>query len=773
LRTQLSYAAAAALLFGLPLLWSLEVSIPFRVRHPLSTDSSAPLVAVDVPELAYLRMRDGTSTYRLRLVAVHPSQITRHPEIELRVADYDKTRTLLSAEFTLPSENCAYAARSGQTLPSNASLLFVRQQACVQEPNATEEEVLLTFRVNGPGGVALWTAGSGKPAESDAALLVADRTRSQFAGRAASGAVAYNDDSRSATRLALLTYVWQLSRMYLVMLLVCAVALAGLSAGLLADWYVRTEQTGSRLTWRPALAASSAALALAVVYACVVPPLQAADEPNHFVGLAYFLNRPQLAGESTRLGQLGHLDRIAFHSDEHFNPSDVGHPGGDILMAGGEADSGLRGRGVLAVWGAFGPLLGRTKTASGTLLLARVLNAVVFATAVGLFVSIVAAFSPSRWAILDAFPLFIIPTLPFFGMYVSNYAPLCAVYVLFAAAIIVFVWDDRASYVSGPVMGFSWAAAVLLSRSAFPLAPVLVTCAAARMILGPPFTTWSGALVFWMGLAVPSAIAFSMIPQHLFDAARATAAALPMGIRPFWELIEHPWFLVPLAVIASAVEIRFHRSWNYGDERSRKRLEGIIAIVGYAGAFLLAASIALSAFIEYPSAPTLDLRHLPSAGPYIRKTLLAAVTMFRFGHADFLTSQSFWTGYGWLDTRLPSWLVTTLAVSTGTALVLTLIWIARTRAYRTGVSLVLLIAGLLAAFATASFSVLRATPGDLHGRYLLGIYVCLITLCWLWLPRTIPTARQRAKATALVACGLCVIAVHGMAIATILSRYFG
>src|SRR5215472_6992916 len=119
-------------------MWSLEVSIPFRVRQPLSTDSSAPPVAVDVPELAYLRMRDGTSTYRLRLVAVHPSQITRHPEIELRVADYDKTRTLLSAEFTLPSENCAYAARSGQTLPSNASLLFVRQQACVQEPNATE-----------------------------------------------------------------------------------------------------------------------------------------------------------------------------------------------------------------------------------------------------------------------------------------------------------------------------------------------------------------------------------------------------------------------------------------------------------------------------------------------------------------------------------------------------------------------------------------------------------------------------------------------------------
>jgi hypothetical protein len=314
---------------------------------------------------------------------------------------------------------------------------------------------------------------------------------------------------------------------------------------------------------------------------------------------------------------------------------------------------------------------------------------------------------------------------------------------------------------------------VLLSRSAFPLAAVLVGSAAARIILGPQLTTWPRALVFWMGLAVPGAIAFAMTPQHLFDVVRTTAAGLPAAFRPFWRVIQYPWLLVPLGGIASLAEIRFHSSRNIEEERSRRRLERVVAIVGYAGAILLATSIAMSTFIQYPFAPIVDLQHIPAAHSYVVETLLPAVTMFRFGHADFLTSQSFWSGYGWLDTPLPAWVVTTLTVSTGTAFVITLIWIAQARAYRTGISCFFVIAALVVAFAAAAFSVLRATPGDLHGRYLLGIYLCLITLCWHWLPRTIPEARQSTSATVLATCGLCVIAVHGVAFAMILSRYFG
>jgi hypothetical protein len=183
--------------------------------------------------------------------------------------------------------------------------------------------------------------------------------------------------------------------------------------------------------------------------------------------------------------------------------------------------------------------------------------------------------------------------------------------------------------------------------------------------------------------------------------------------------------------------------------------------------------IAASAFVDYPSTPMVDLQHVPSTGSYLARTLLAAATMFRFGHADFLTSQSFWSGYGWLDTALPHGVVTALTVSTGAAFVVTLARIAGTRAARTGILYVFVFAGLVAAFVTTSFTVLHSRAGDVHGRYLLGIYIPVVVLCWRCLPDTIPEAHSPARAATQIACGLAVIAIHGVAFATILSRYFG
>jgi hypothetical protein len=248
-------------------------------------------------------------------------------------------------------------------------------------------------------------------------------------------------------------------------------------------------------------------------------------------------------------------------------------------------------------------------------------------------------------------------------------------------------------------------------------------------------------------------------------------AALPTAIRPFWGIMRHPWILVPLGLVASAVELGLHSKKSDDGSRVRARAGGFVASVGYSAAALLALSIALSALVDYPSAPVVDLQHPPSTISYISGMLSAAVTMFRFGHHDFLTSQSFWSGFGWLDTSLPESIVTALSVGSGAALVFTLVVIARTRAYRAGTLLFVVIAGLLAAFVVSSLTV-RSTPAALHGRYLLGIYICLITLCWQWLPRTIPEARSLAKTIVLVACGVCVIAIHALAFATILGRYF-
>jgi hypothetical protein len=775
LKRRLLTAAIAAATFALPLIWSLSTQILFRVEEPLAVEASQPLFALQIPELTYLRTADGQSTYRLRLSAPQLTKLLERSEIGLRVADYEETRTILSAAIISPAANCGYAARGGETLPNNDVLVFVRRQKCAPLSDNAQNELVLTIQLNAPGPVGVWTAGRSVTPGTDIEILVADRVAGRYAGRAVVGSLGHTDALRSRSRLALLNYVWQVSQSpwWLIALIIGAVVLAGIAGFLLSDARVLAGDRGPSVEWHSVIGAFCAALALAIVYTSLIPPLQAADEPNHFVGLAYFLGEAELVRETTALAQIEQYDRIVFRPDQHFNPSNIGHPDAIWWGIAGDPPWDLRGTGVFDVWYIFAPLV-RGHSAATTLLLTRVLNAIVFACAVGLFVSLIAVFSPSRFPILNAFPLFIIPTLPYFGMQVSNYAPLCAAYVIFAGALMVFVWDGRRSYLSGPIMGSMWAAATLLSRSAIPLAPLLVGCAAARAVLGPRRTSVPAAVVFWVGLTLPCAIALSLIPQQLSDLARRTASSgLPAGLRAIWVFVDHPWALVVVGAAASAAELWLHRNKRQEEHADHRVAAEVTRVLACAAAVLLGVSMVASAFVRYPSAPVVDPHHAPPTGWYLFRMLLAGMTMFRLSQPDFLTSLSFWSGFGWLDTPMPDWTVIALAASTGAALLVLFVWIAKSGAYRTGVSLFLILAGLVGAFLMSAFFVVRSTFGDLHGRYLLGIYLCLIALSWHCLPRLIENARSQWRNAVLAVCGVAVITIHGIAFATILRRYFG
>jgi hypothetical protein len=701
------------------------------------------------------------------------TKLLGQPEIWLRVANYETTRTIIGAAIISPAANCSYVARSGERFPNNDVLVFVRRQTCTALSADAQNELVLTIQLNGPGPVGVWTAPRSRTPHSDFEILLSDRVVGTAAGRAIAGSVGHTDTSRTRSRLALLNYVWQVSQSpwWLISLIIGAAVSVGVAGFLLADARVLAGDIGPRVEWLSAIGAFCGALAFAIVYTSLIPPFQAADESNHFVGLALFIGETELEGEATLLEEIGNFDRIQFSAEQHFNPSNVGHPSA-IRRAGGDPPWDLRGNGIFDVWYVFAPLV-RGHGAATTLLLTRVLNAIVFASAVGLFVSLIAVISPSRFPILSAFPLFIIPTLPFFGMQVSNYAPLCAVYVIFAGALMVFVWDGRRSYMSGPIMGSMWAAATLLSRSAIPLAPLLVSCAAARAVLGPRRTSVPAAVVFWVGLTLPSAIALSLIPQQLHDLARTASTGLPAGLRAIWVFADHPRALIVIGAAASAAELWFHRNKNDVEHADPRLATRVTRLLAYAAAVLLGVSMVASAFVKYPLAPMVDPLHSPPTRRYVFEMLLAGMTMFRMSRPDFLTSQSFWSGFGWLDTPLPDWTVIALAASTGTALVVMLVWIARSGAYRTGVYVCLSLAGLVGAFVASAFAVVRSTYFDLHGRYLLGIYLCLIAVSWHCLPRLTEKAKSQWRVGILGACGVAVITIHGIAFVTILRRYFG
>ena len=759
-------AATAAATFGSPLLWSLSRPIPFRLQQRLGVDTTQAVRAVQIPELSYLRRSDGQSTYRLRLTATQLSPLLQEPEIRLEVANYENSRNIVSAAISSADANCSYAARSGETFPNNSMLVFVRREHCAPIQDGRQAELILTVQLDKPGPIAVWT-GARPSNESAVAILIADKRDINGAPRAIVGTIGRSDPSGSKSRLVLLNYVWQLSESasWLVGFLGIATTLVAVAFFLLADARILGGEVSLRSRMGSMVGAACLALAFACVYACTVPPFQAADEPHHFAALATFLGTPALAVEATHLGQIGHIDQIRFDPAQHFNPSDVGHLGA-ILTVGVIPDMDMRGTGVFAVWRVFAPLL-RGHTPAATLLLARTLNAVVFAAAVGAFVYLAAGFTPSRWPILDVFPALIIPTLPFFGMQVSNYAPLCATYILIAGGVSVFLWDGPRSWAAGPALGGAWAGAILLSRSALPLAPLLLGCGLARLVSHERRESRGAVVAFWLGLSLPCAVALALLPGPLRDLVQSTLA--PAGTHGRLAVAALPLAVIGAAVIAATVELR----WKRSSDQRELHVDRVVRRGAGIGAIMVAVVMVGSIFIAYPVAPAPDQAHVAAPGRYVIEMLLAGLTMFRFGQPDFDTSMSFWSGFGWLDTLLPNWTVTALAISCGLALIATLIWIARASRPTPGVHFFLMILGLIAAFALSAFSVVRITPASLHGRYLLGVYLCVVILCWHFLPQVASDMTRRTRAIVLAACGLAAITVHAWATVTILARYFG
>ena len=166
--------------------------------------------------------------------------------------------------------------------------------------------------------------------------------------------------------------------------------------------------------------------------------------------------------------------------------------------------------------------------------------------------------------------------------------------------------------------------------------------------------------------------------------------------------------------------------------------------------------------------------HRPSAAEYVREAVLACGTFLRFGRPDWLTSVTFFAGFGWLDSVPAVYLVSVLAGASGVMLVLLLAWVARAGSTRTLVWLGFGATGFLASIAAYALSIIRAVPSDLHGRYLIGVYLCALVVCWTGLGRAAdsPSAGRRRQLWLAAAAFAFVLAVNVYSLRLILARYF-
>jgi hypothetical protein len=181
----------------------------------------------------------------------------------------------------------------------------------------------------------------------------------------------------------------------------------------------------------------------------------------------------------------------------------------------------------------------------------------------------------------------------------------------------------------------------------------------------------------------------------------------------------------------------------------------------------VALSLVGSLLFQFPTLATRETADPGSVADYATQVLLVGLTSLRLTRPDLLLSTSFWGGFGWIDTVLPPPLIIVLTTSLAAGLILTGWSIARRRDWRHAALTVLLggsAAVALAAYAVSTYFLNR----NLHGRYLVGLYVATVLAAW-----TIPFPDDRRLGMLLRFTLIgAVVTIHAYVLPFVLLRYF-
>ena len=248
----------------------------------------------------------------------------------------------------------------------------------------------------------------------------------------------------TAPRIVLLNHMWRLSPGIAWLVGAVCVAIGLALAGCLA---FPTRPLGGASSSPAAAAvvragggAALLAASLAVLYAVLAPPLSGPDEPYHLLGYADLTRDGALAEDAVAWMAETHLWRIRYNPEEHFRTIDVGQPFVVVDSQLRPTEVAQRSAVLARLERAVAPLL-RGLPAPRVLLALRLLNALLFALAVGVATALAVALVPEPLPQWLAFPFLFVPSLPFFAMHVSETALLCSIYVLLAISLAVLFGD--------------------------------------------------------------------------------------------------------------------------------------------------------------------------------------------------------------------------------------------------------------------------------------------------------------------------------------------
>jgi hypothetical protein len=292
------------------------------------------------------------------------------------------------------------------------------------------------------------------------------------------------------------------------------------------------------------------------------------------------------------------------------------------------------------------------------------------------------------------------------------------------------------------------------------------------VLLGDRDGRWRSACLYWAGLTSVAAVALAIVGPAYLHGLEAGGMQVTPRATTVARLLHYPWLLVAPGAALLGVELAMTALRRRLAARAGGPIDRTIGRVALAAAVALFVLFAASLWLPYPKLDPIDPAHPPVTWAYVKSAVAACATFLRFGRPDNLTSITFWGGFGWLDTLPPNLFVSLLAASSGLSLVMLLVWVARTASSRLLVWLMCAGAGFVLSAAAYAFIIVRATPADLHGRYLLGLYVCVLVIAWSSVARTVDSGWIRHPDRWIAAAWLCCLGIHAYCLTFILARYF-
>jgi hypothetical protein len=740
----LAAASVCALIVGA----ALRHDVPDVIDRPIVQSPGGGPIAVPLP----FASTDGRESNRELVFRVRDvAELERYDEIRLVFGTFETSPSLQYGWLHVAGRACSFQA-SSMRLGQNAGVVFRRAGTCGSGP-AGPADATLRLSVEGPARyarAAVWTVA---PAPGSTSLLavtalgqtlgVAGRTVT-FRGRP------------GVPRIRLLAFMWDVRLRHLIAGLLTALILVMAGAVLIA------QTSGA---WSSALSAFAFATGLALCYAAVVPPLQAPDEPDHLLSFAKLTGRPALAEATSAWARRIHFYRVTFMAGERFTPADREQPFAldwpDDVFAENVAH---RSSTTTRMWQALAPLV--PERPAHALLLFRCADAIVFGAAFALGAALLSSAPTVALPGLLALILLTVPTLPFFGMQMSELTLTIVAFVV-AGHGAVLLLGGAPGRVTGPLLGVAVALIAAGPRSGWPSLVVVAALAAGRLLSAaadrtrpPADTFW-----FWSGLAAPSLVLFGTrllwIPSPFYEQWHLTSFDPRAGLSSAAFLL----------VVSGGACCGALGEWLLRLAVTVLRtLAPIARACAVLGALAIAATLVWSAWAPLPMLTTVESVPPESAFGYVQSVLVTLGTWARVRGFDFLTWTSLWGGFGWLNAILPEPTISIVTVLAAAAAIVTLIAAARPADGRQALILVCGVAGLAASAAAAALSS-YGLHRNIHGRYLLG--GCLIGLCLLVAPAVLAPARRvsaTGRAIALLAlCG----GLHAFSLIFLLERYFG